>query len=446
MATQDTHQKALAINLDPTVFGTLAEIGAGQEVARWFLQVGGASGTVAKTVSAYDMAFSDAMYGRVGRYVSRERLEGMLAHEYPLLIERLAAKRGATTRFFVFADTVSARNFAGTNECHGWVGLRFQAEPGAQPSDVVLHVNLRDPTNLLQQQAVGILGVNLIDAAFNRRVPLEAFLAALLDELTPARIEVDLIAMRGPAFGDIDERSATLELVRQGLAEAGFVPADAGPVPPSEVIRKRPLVLEPGVFATPEPVHASMLDAARTRLAAEIGPQEGEPVACFVLTMNESLWDAVGSTATLNDRVDALHRLGAGVLVARRPELYQVARYALRYTTEPVRFIIGALTVAEVFHARHYHDLDGALLEALAHLFAANVRMYVHPMPPPRPDQLHHEVAAWVGPPRADGLVGLEQLQIPRPISHLFDYLVESGFLCPIEPESTRGGPPGSTE
>ena len=186
------------------------------------------------------------------------------------------------------------------------------------------------------------------------------------------------------------------------------------------------------------------------------GPMEsrGASVASILLRyrsvlegfMNESLWDAVGSTATLNDRVDALHRLGAGVLVARRPELYQVARYALRYTTEPVRFIIGALTVAEVFHARHYHDLDGALLEALAHLFAANVRMYVHPMPPPRPDQLHHEVVAWVGPPRADGLVGLEQLQIPRPISHLFDYLVESGFLCPIEPESTRGGPPGSTE
>jgi hypothetical protein len=254
-----------------------------------------------------------------------------------------------------------------------------------------------------------------------------------------------LTAMQGPVFADVDERSATLELVRQGLAEAVFVPAQAAPVPPSEVLRKRPLVLEPGVFATPEPVHASMLDAARTRLGAEIGPQEREPVAVFVLTAQQSLWDTAGSTATLSDRVDALHRLGAGVLVARQPELYQVARYALRYTTEPVRFIIGALTLAEVFHARHYDDLDGALLEALANLFAANVRMYVHPMPAARSDRLHPQVAGWIGQPRADGLVGLQQLQIPRPISHLFDYLVESGFLCPIEPESTRGGVPSST-
>src|SRR5262245_14610947 len=156
--TLDTHQRALAVNLDQTSFGTLAEIGAGQEVARWFLQVGGAAGTVAKTISAYDMVFSDAIYGKSGRYVSHERLAAMLDHEYRLLLERLDEARGAETRFFVFADTVAARNFAGTNECHGWLGLRFQAEPRGAPSDIRLHVNLRDPTNLLQQQALGILG------------------------------------------------------------------------------------------------------------------------------------------------------------------------------------------------------------------------------------------------------------------------------------------------
>jgi len=436
---QDTHQKALAINLDGTIFGTLAEIGAGQEVARWFLQVGGASGTVAKAVSAYDMNFSDAMYGKVGRYVSRERLEGMLDHEYKILLERLAARRGATTRFFVFADTVSARNFEGTNECHGWMGLRFQAEPGGEPNDVVLHVNLRDPTNLLQQQAVGILGVNLIDATFNRRAPFEGFLAALLDDLTAARIEIDLIAMRGTAFAGVQDRTATLELVRHGLADAVFLPAGGAPVPPSEVIRKRPLVLEPGVFATPEPVHAAMLTAASTRLAAESAPHEREPLALFVLTGGRPWMDAVMPRSALEDRVDALHRLGAGVLVGQRPELYHVARYALRYTTEPVRIVIGALTVADVFHARHYHDLDGALLEALANLFAANVRMYVHPMPAALIDRLHPEVAPWIGPPRSDGLVSLEQLRLPRPVSHLLDYLVESGFLCAIDAASPPG-------
>src|SRR5262245_22994437 len=167
----DTHHTALRINLDAACYGTIAEIGAGQEVARWFLQVGGASGTVAKTVSAYDMTVSDAIYGKAGRYVSRKRVEDMLEHEYTLLVERLAAGKGAKARFFVSAATIAARNFAGTNECHGWLGVRFQTQPGGAPNDVIIHVNLLDQSNLLQQQAVGILGVNLIYAVIYQREP-----------------------------------------------------------------------------------------------------------------------------------------------------------------------------------------------------------------------------------------------------------------------------------
>ncbi|MBN8248446.1 MAG: TonB-dependent receptor, partial [Verrucomicrobia bacterium] len=130
----DTHQKALQINLDPSKYGVFAEIGAGQEVARWFFRVGGASGTIAKSMSAYDMIVSDAIYGQSERYVSRQRLEAMLDHEYSLLVSRLRDKRGATTRFFVFADTVAARAFNRRDETHGWMGIRFQSEPGAEPS------------------------------------------------------------------------------------------------------------------------------------------------------------------------------------------------------------------------------------------------------------------------------------------------------------------------
>ena len=158
----DTYQKALALNLDTTVFGSFAEIGAGQEVARWFLRVGGASGTVAKTISAYDKQVSDHLYGAGTRYVSKSRLQAMLESEWEQLISQLHASRGADTKLFSFVDTVSARNYLGTNDCHGWVGLRFLREPGATSNDVILHVNLRDPTNVRQQEAVGILGVNLI--------------------------------------------------------------------------------------------------------------------------------------------------------------------------------------------------------------------------------------------------------------------------------------------
>ena len=259
---RDTHHKALAINLDSSIYGTLAEIGAGQEVARWFLQVGGASGTVAKTISAYDMTFSDDIHGKVSRYVSRKRLVGMLDREYALLQQRLGASRGGEARFFVLADTVSARNFSGTNECHGWMGLRFQPAPGAEPNDVVLHVNLLDTTNLLQQQAVGVLGVNLIYAAYHQRAAIGTLLAALFDELSTSRIEIDVIGLNGPDFTMVDDRAVQLDLIEGGYAEAVLFPSEGPPRPPSELLRKRPLVFEPGVFDEVMPMHGKMLAAA----------------------------------------------------------------------------------------------------------------------------------------------------------------------------------------
>src|SRR5579872_7140746 len=209
----DTHQKALNINLDPSVFGSFAEIGAGQEVARWFLVVGGASGTVAKSISAYDKEVSDDLYGRGPRYVSRQRLDAMLGREWNQLLNQLAKSRGSQTRFFSFVDTVSARNYAGTNEPHGWLGLRFQQQPGGEANDILLHINLRDPTNLLQQGAIGILGVNLIYAAFYQLQTPELFLESLSQDIED-RIEIDYIDLRGPAFENWDRRALLVHLVR----------------------------------------------------------------------------------------------------------------------------------------------------------------------------------------------------------------------------------------
>ena len=196
----DTHHKALTLNLDASVFGSFAEIGAGQEVARWFFVVGGASATVAKTISAYDKEVSDDLYGSGTRYVSKQRLEAMLDAEWTQLLAELNKTRGAQTRFFSFVDTVSARNYAGTNDPHGWIGLRFHLQPGGPSNDIVLHVNMRDPSNALQQQAIGILGVNLIHAAFYEVQTKESFLAGLAQDVVAERIEIDYVDLSGPAF------------------------------------------------------------------------------------------------------------------------------------------------------------------------------------------------------------------------------------------------------
>jgi hypothetical protein len=239
----DTHQKALAINLDPSSFGTFAEIGAGQEVSRWFLRVGGASGTVAKTISAYDKEVSDDLYGGGTRYVSRPRLEEMLESEWQALLHQVGATRGPKTRLFVFADTASARNYAGTNDCHGWIGVRSQERPRGKSADVLIHVNLRDGTNLLQQEALGIVGVNLLHALLMERVDPEMLAARLFEGLDEGRIEVDHIDVRGRKGPAVDARALHLELARARRAEAVTFAGDGSPAAANELLYRKAVVL-----------------------------------------------------------------------------------------------------------------------------------------------------------------------------------------------------------
>src|SRR6266481_4794674 len=207
-----TDEKALHINLDSAKYGTFAEIGAGQEVARRFFRVGGAAGTIAKTMSAYDMTFSDAIYGAADRYVSRVRLQTMLDHEYALLIERLDKKLGSVRTFFVFADTVAARSFKQRNESHGWLGVRFQTQPRGEPSQIIIHVRMLDEANADQQEALGVIGVNLLYGAFYYSQP-ERLISSLQENLASGRIQVDLIKFSGPSFAKIDNRLINLQLV-----------------------------------------------------------------------------------------------------------------------------------------------------------------------------------------------------------------------------------------
>src|SRR6202041_3376709 len=286
--TPSTHQKALGINLDRTSYGSFAEIGAGQEVVRWFLVVGGASGTVAKSISAYDKEVSDDLYGSGARYVSGERLQAMLDSEWAQLINQLNKSRGSNTRFFSFVDTISARNYAGTNEPHGWVGLRFQLQPGGQPNDMLLHINMLDPSNVLQQEAIGILGVNLIHTAFYELQTKESFLAGLAQDVVKERIEIDYVDLRGPAFESWDRRTLPVDLVHGGFAEAVFFPAKGPAVPPTEALYKKAVVLAPGIFGHVDSdhsrVHIRLLASGIEELRKELGETKGAPAGFFCLT------------------------------------------------------------------------------------------------------------------------------------------------------------------
>ncbi|HSR01868.1 MAG TPA: hypothetical protein VLM20_03675, partial [Methylophilaceae bacterium] len=258
----DTQEKALKVNLDERRYGSFAEIGAGQEVVRWFFRAGGAAGTVAKSICAYDMKVSDTIYGNCERYVSRERLQAMLDIEQGLNHHNLKALRGDTTAFFAFADTVSARNFAGTNECHGWMGVKFQAHPRDEESQIIIHVRMWDNDAKAQQEALGIVGTNLVyGACFLHHEP-EELLESLLDGLSTNRIEIDMIEFSGIAFRNVDNRIMSLHLVELGLTDAAMFSANGEVLQPSSILRKKPVLVERGRFRPITHVNVDMLECA----------------------------------------------------------------------------------------------------------------------------------------------------------------------------------------
>src|SRR5436309_680620 len=307
-----TDEKGLHIKLDSAKYGTFAEMGAGQEVARRFFRIGGAAGTIAKTMSAYDMTFSDAIYGPADRYVSRVRLQTMLDHEYNLLIERLDRQFGAEKTFFVFADTVAARSFKQHNESHGWLGVRFQEQPRAQPSQIIIHVRLLDQTNVEQQEALGVIGVNLLYGAFYHRQP-EKLIASLHENLPAGRIEVDMIKFSGPAFQSVDNRLMSLQLVSQGLTNAVMFKADGETVQPAEIFYKKAILIERGSFRPVTYATNDMLDGARRVFLKHCDCSEDEMVVLMEMTLENLLADGQVDHADFLARVDILRALGRTV-------------------------------------------------------------------------------------------------------------------------------------
>ena len=381
-----TKQKALAINLDPAIYGSFAEIGAGQEVAANFFKAGASSGTIAKTMSAYDMIFSDAIYGvqQTRRYVSESRLISMLDHEYGLLIERLAALRGDTTTFFAFSDTFSALNYHKTNEGHGWMGVRFQLEPNGEFNDVVIHVKLLDNDNILQQQAAGILGVNLIYACFYYHEIAPVFLLSLIDNLSRDRIQIDMISFEGPDFTKVDNRLMSLHLVKFGFSDAAVFGPDGKNLQPTEALYKKHAVVIRGRFRPVINVHIDMLTQGVKQFLQEPDVDKSNVIVVTELTLQSLKERDADLNAEIDekdflDRVDILCSLGQTVLISNFHEYYKLVAYLSKITKLKMGVVLGYPNLEYIFSEEHYQDLPGGILESFATLFSRKVKLFIYP-------------------------------------------------------------------
>lgn len=409
-----TQSKALEINLEPRWYGTFAEIGAGQEVVRWFFQAGAAAGTIAKSISAYDMAVSDAIYGTSPRYVSRERLTTMLHYEYELLVERLGGRRGADTAFFAFADTVAAASYKGGKECHGWMGIRFQPEPSSPPSQIIIHVRMLDKDHVSQQEALGIIGVNLIHGALTHYHNPDAILRDLLDNLGAERIEVDMVRFDGPIFEGVDHRLMALKLVQLNLSDAAMFSADGEVLQPSEALYKKPILVERGSFRPVTHVNVDMIRCARQQFETQVEPGEEDTIVpLFELTMKNLLASGEIDYADFLARADVLAATGATVLISDYFEYYRLAAYLQRYTRQPIGITMGIPSLAELFDEHYYTHLEGGILESFGRLFKNNLKLYIYPLMDKSSRQL----------------ITVPKLKVAPHLQSLYEHLVENGNI-----------------
>lgn len=380
----DTLTKALQINQDLARYGAFAEIGAGQEVARFFFQAGKASQTIAKTISAYDMVVSDEIYGREknGRYVCESRLEKMLDHEYSLLIERLQKKRKTETQFFAFANTVATAASASGKQSHGWMGVRFQARAGGEANEIILHVRMQDRYRLQQQEALGVLGVNLLHAAFYGRDQVHEFIPKLVDNLKSGQVVIDVIKFKGPDLAQFNDRLMNLELVRRGLSEAILFSPEKEILNVSDAIYGKSILIQRGTFRPVTKTHVDVLEKGIAQLEQDVKKVEGAAVP--VLSMMEITMDNLQADGDINEkdflaRVEILCSLGHHVLISNFFLFYGLKRFLRRYTPHTMAVVVGANNLEKLFNEDHYRDLEGGLLEGLGKLLEAKTKLYVYP-------------------------------------------------------------------
>ena len=408
----DTHHKALTLNKDRRAYGTIAEIGAGQETARWFFKVGSAAGSIAKTMSAYDMQFSDSIYGSSARYVSRERLHSMLETEYNHLSQRLDEKRCAESIFFVFANTVATFNYSQNQTGHGWLGIQFQTQPHETVSEIHLHVVLKGSSSMQDQKTLGILGVNLIYGAYYQHQEPVELLRSLMDGLSSDQLEIDMIDFSGAAFATVDNRIMALLLVQHGLTHVTMFQPGGKLVQPTEALFKKAVLVERSRFCPPTKLTINLLDSAYDAFCCEANINSDDVIVFTEMTL-QNLRD--GDDINVEDflqRVDVLCALGKNVMITNFAEFYRLAQFLFKQTSKPVALALGVPSLLEIFKEKYYEHLDGGILESFGLLFRNDMRLYVCPAL------------------EEDGsLLTVENLQVENHLQYLYRHLLQNGFL-----------------
>jgi hypothetical protein len=412
-----TEEKALRINLDRSVYGSFNEIGAGQEVAATFFRAGGSSGTIAASRSAYDMKVSDTIYGKCKRYVCEERLLTMLDMEYNSLVEMLPERKDET-RFFAFANTVEALNFHKTNQGHGWIGLKFQLTPNSEPNECIIHVKMHDSRNFWQQEALGILGVNLIYACFYHHQDPELLLTSLGDRLSRERMEIDMFRLSGPDFSHVDNRLMALKLVRKGMTDATMFDPDGNVLQPSEALYKKNVLVLRGRFRPPTLVNFDMLEKGLAAFKAEEDVEEERVTTLFELTLKDLRAEGEIDEQDFLDRAQLLGMLGQTVMISNYAKYYKLVEYLSSFTKGyRLGVVLGVYSLETIFDTQYYDNLEGGILQAFGNGFGRNVKLFCYPAV-----KLNE-----------DALYTLDKLDVRPELRGLLQYMIDNNKLGALE-------------
>jgi hypothetical protein len=408
-------QKALQVNLDSTIYGTFAEIGAGQEVVRHFFRAGGASGTIAKTMSAYDKDFSDAIYGKEidGRYVSKSRLKKILKQEYGLIENRLRREEHPNKKYFSFANTLATINYTKTVKGHGWMGCRFQTAADKDFNEVIFHVRLNDSDAKLQQETIGIMGTNLIYACFNHYYQPKTFIKSLYDNLTRDNVEMDMIHMEGPDFKDVDNRLLSLILVKEGMTDAVIFGPDGKNQQPSDVLYKKNILTIRGSFRPVTKVNLDMMENGFKAFVEENRVDKENVQLLFEITLSNLKMEGDIDENDFLDRADILCSLGHTVLISNYRKYYKLIEYFSNYTKARMGLIIGVNNLLEIFDDKYYRNLNGGIMEAFGILFTRDLKIYLYPYQADANDEL----------------LNSKNIPIHRRLRPLYDYLLKNGRI-----------------
>lgn len=419
ISARTTLEKALRLNLDEKKYGTIAEIGAGQEVARYFFQAGAAAGSVAKTMSAYDMQFSDAIYGVQdgGRYVSQSRVKAMLEKEYELVIERVSKSRPKASRFFAYAATVSAKSYNRDNECHAWCGVRLQTYPGAEPTEIIVHVRMKDKTAEQQQETLGIVGVNLIYAAYYYFEDAKKIIDSLNDGLLADRIEIDSIEFSGPYFDEIDNRAINLHLIRSWKTRAIMFRPDGSVVVPANMLYKKNVLTIRGSFKPATKLNVDMIEQGFEAFRKIEGVSEDNSIMLAEISLNDHRGnDLMVPENDIIERVRLLNSLGYSVMISDYTRYFSLRAYFRQFTSLHIGIVLGMVNVRQIFDEESYVGVEGGILEGFGKLFPDNTKLFVYP-------ELDEK----------GELREFTDLKVPTHLRYLYRHLLEMQFVYGID-------------